>query len=84
MKLTAALSVAVLASSVAAQTEPPICDPAETLPTGEQGRIGPFADPAKFVLSGLMCEKSAEFVNGNASENGHPQFYTYSIQNNSL
>ena len=80
MKLTAAaalaaLSVAVLASSVAAQTEPPICDPAEMLPTGEQGRIGPFADPANFVLSALMCKEVAEIVNGNASENANRHIF---------
>ena len=40
MKLTAALAVSVAflaTAAMAQQTEPPICDPADTLPTGEQG-----------------------------------------------
>ena len=56
MKLTATLtvSVAFLASAAMAQTEPPICDPAETLPTGEQG-IGPFGETiVKFCTMGQL------------------------------
>ena len=36
MRLSVAF-VTFMASAVMAQTEPPICDPADMLPTGEQG-----------------------------------------------